>query len=73
MRLLPPRQRPPIADFDRDTVAAWPDRPVIPYAAAIEAMAVSRQPVMARSPSSPAARALGDLWIAIERALTQPA
>lgn len=57
----------------RNTVAARPDRPVIPYAAAIEAMAVSRQPVMARSPSSPAARALGDLWIAIERALTQPA
>lgn len=57
----------------RDTVAAWPDRPAIPYAAAIEAMAVSRQPVMARTPSSPAARALGDLWIAIERTLARPA
>jgi cellulose biosynthesis protein BcsQ len=57
----------------RDTVAAAPDRPAIPYAAAIEAMAVSRQPVMARSPSSPAARALGDLWIEIERTLARPA
>ena len=57
----------------RDTVATWPDRPAIPYAAAIEAMAVTRQPVLARSPSSPAARALGDLWIAIERTLARPA
>ena len=57
----------------RDTVAAHPDRPAIPYAATIEAMAVSRLPVMARSPSSAAARALGDLWIEIERTLARPA
>ena len=57
----------------RTTVAAYPDRPAIPYAATIEAMAVSRLPVMARSPSSVAARALGDLWIAIERTLARPA
>lgn len=57
----------------RDTVAAAPDRPIIPYAAAIEAMAVSRQPVMAGSPGSTAARALGDLWIEVERTLAQPA
>ena len=55
----------------RDTVATWPARPAIPYAAAIEAMAVSRLPVMARSTSSPAARALGDLWIEIERTLAR--
>lgn len=57
----------------RDTVGAWPDRPAIPYAAAIEAMAVSRLPVLARGQSTPAARALGDLWIEIERTLARPA
>ncbi len=75
----PPRVLPVFTMVDRrkalhrDTVAAWPDRPAIPYAAAIEAMAVSRQPVMARGPSSAASRALGDLWIAIERTLARPA
>jgi len=55
----------------RDTIAATPDRPVIPYAAAIEAMASTRLPVLAKSPASPAARALAALWTDVERALTR--
>ena len=55
----------------RNTVAAHADWPAIPYAAAIEAMAVSRQPVAARTPNSAAAAALGGLWTDIERALAK--
>ncbi len=55
----------------RDTVAAAPERATIPYAAAIEAMATSRMPVLARTPTSPAARALAALWTDVERKLTQ--
>ena len=54
----------------RSTIAAVPDYPTIPYAAAIEEMATSRLPVIAKSPSSPAARALAGLWTDVERALT---
>jgi cellulose biosynthesis protein BcsQ len=53
----------------RDTVAASPERATIPYAAAIEAMATSRAPVLARAPASPAARALAGLWRDVERRL----
>jgi len=55
----------------RTTIARAPDRPVIPYAAAIEAMAATRQPVIAKSPAAPAARALADLWTQVERVLTR--
>jgi cellulose biosynthesis protein BcsQ len=56
----------------RNTLLAYPDRPTIPYAAAIEDMAASRLPVIAKSPASPAARALGALWTDVERILARP-
>ena len=56
----------------RETVTATPGRPVIPYAAAIEAMASTRLPVLAKSPTSPAAKALASLWTEVERTLTKP-
>lgn len=56
----------------RDTVALTPDRACIPYAAAIEAMAATRTPVLAKSPTTPAARALASLWTSVERTLTKP-
>jgi chromosome partitioning protein len=52
-----------------DTIAAAPDRLCIPYAAAIEAMASTRLPVLAKSPASPGARALTALWTKVERTL----
>ena len=55
----------------RETIAAHPERPCIPYAAAIEAMAATRLPVLAKSPSAPASRALASLWIEVERVLTK--
>lgn len=53
----------------RNTILGCPDRPAIPYAAAIEDMATSRLPVIAKNPSSAAARALASLWTDVERAL----
>ncbi len=55
----------------RATVDADPGRPAIPYAAAIEAMAATQLPVLAKSPTSPAGRALASLWTEVERALTK--
>lgn len=55
----------------RDTIAAAPGRPMIPYAAAVEAMAASRLPVRAKAPASPAARAFAGLWTEVERTLTK--
>lgn len=55
----------------RDTVALAPDRPVIPYAAAIESMAATRLPVLAKSPTAPAARSLSALWTEVERTLVK--
>jgi chromosome partitioning protein len=55
----------------RDTIAAAPDRPAIPYAAAIEAMAATRLPVLAGGGRTAAARALTALWADVERALTK--
>lgn len=49
-------------------LAAQSDWPVIPYAAAVEAMAARREPVLA-GPSSPAARAIAGLWADVERLL----
>lgn len=55
----------------RDTIAAHPERPCIPYAAAIEAMAATRLPVLAKSATAPASRALAALWTEVERVLTK--
>lgn len=55
----------------RDTIAAAPERLCIPYAAAIEAMAASRLPVLAKAPTSAAARAFAGLWIEVERVLAR--
>ena len=54
----------------RDIIAAKPDWPTIPYASEIERMAVHRQPVTAAAPNSIAAKAFGELWKRVERALT---
>ncbi len=51
------------------TIAAAPERATIPYAAAVEAMATTRLPVIAKSPSTPAAAAFRALWTDVERAL----
>ncbi len=47
-------------------IAAHPDWPVIPYAAAVEAMAARRQPLISGS----AGRAIAGLWADVERTLT---
>jgi len=51
------------------TVDAEPDRVTIPYAVAVEAMAVNRAPVAATAPNGPAARAFNRLWGEVETAL----
>ncbi len=51
-------------------LAAQPDWLVIPYAAAVEAMAARREPVLAGS-ASPAARAIAGLWAAVEQRLAR--
>ena len=56
----------------RSTLATAPDRPAIPYAAAVEAMAASRQPVLAASPAAPAGRAFAALWRDVEGRLLRP-
>ncbi|TAD72616.1 MAG: ParA family protein [Sphingomonadales bacterium] len=48
---------------------ANPNWPAIPLASAIEQCAVEQQPVGAFAPRSPAARAIAQLWTAIERKL----
>ena len=50
-------------------VDATPDQVAIPYASAVEAMAVHRSPIGAMLPSAPAARAFGALWAEVERRL----
>jgi hypothetical protein len=50
----------------REANAAWP---AIPLASAVEQCAVERKPVGAFAPRSPAARAIAQLWTAIERKL----
>ena len=50
----------------REANPAWP---VIPLASAVEQCAVERKPVGAFAPRSPAARAIAQLWTAIERKL----
>ena len=53
----------------RTLVEASPGQAAIPYASAVEAMAVHRSPIAARSPSAPAARAFTALWSEVERRL----
>lgn len=53
----------------RAVIDADPDRPTIPYAAQVEAMAVHQAPVAALAPSSAPARAFSGLWAEVERAL----
>lgn len=48
---------------------ANPKWPAIPLASAVEQCAVERQPVGAFAPRSPAARAIAQLWTAIEKKL----
>jgi cellulose biosynthesis protein BcsQ len=55
----------------RDARAANPNWPVIPLASAVEQCAVERKPVGAFAPRSPAARAIAQLWTAIERKLAE--
>lgn len=53
----------------KTTVDAQPARVAIPYAAAVEAMAVHQAPVAATTPNAPAARAFSRLWAEVETAL----
>lgn len=53
----------------RETVATDPARPVIPYSAVIEAMAVHQSPVGAIQPAGAPARAFAALWAAVEQRL----
>lgn len=53
----------------RETIATHPDWPVIPYASAIESMAVHQSPVAVKQPGSSAARAFAGLWSRVEMAL----
>ncbi|MEO0062644.1 MAG: hypothetical protein RLZZ08_1204 [Pseudomonadota bacterium] len=55
----------------RAAMAEHPDWPVIPLASAVEQCAVRCLPVGAFAPTSPAARAFGQVWTAIERKLNQ--
>lgn len=52
----------------REANPAWP---TIPLASAAERCAVERRPVGAFAPRSPAARAIAQLWTAIERKLAE--
>jgi cellulose biosynthesis protein BcsQ len=53
----------------REAREANPKWPAIPLASAVEQCAVTRKPVGAIAPRSPAARAVAQLWTAIERKL----
>ena len=71
--------RPPLLPFwsmadrrrklHRDSIETHPDWPVIPYASAIEAMAVHQSPVATHLPGSPATRSFASLWTRVEMAL----
>ena len=53
----------------RSIVDAAPDWPAIPYASAIETMAVEQAPIAARRPRDPAALAFNALWSRVEQQL----
>ncbi|HSF13395.1 MAG TPA: ParA family protein [Erythrobacter sp.] len=55
----------------KDARDANPKWPAIPLASAVEQCAVERKPVGAFAPRSPAARAIAQLWTAIERKLAE--
>jgi len=55
----------------RQAREANPTWPAIPLASAVEQCAVERKPVGAFAPRSPAARAIAQLWTAIERKLAE--
>ncbi|MBA4042845.1 MAG: chromosome partitioning protein ParA [Erythrobacter sp.] len=55
----------------KDARDANPKWPAIPLASAVEQCAVERRPVGAFAPRSPAARAIAQLWTAIERKLAE--
>ena len=55
----------------RETIASHSERLAIPYAAAIEAMAVKRAPIGATAPQSEASRAFSSIWSAVEMQLLQ--
>lgn len=55
----------------RDALAGAPDQPAIPMASAVEQMADRHAAVGAYAPRSPAAKAIADLWIGIERRLAK--
>lgn len=51
----------------RDALAAAPAQPAIPMASAVEQMADRHLPLGAYAGKTPAAKAIGDLWVTIER------
>jgi chromosome partitioning protein len=53
----------------RETVDRHPERPIIPYSAVVESMAVHQLPVSAMQPTSTPARAFSGLWSQVEQAL----
>ena len=53
----------------REFVAAHCDWPVIPQASIVERMALERAPLASYAASSPAAKAFGALWLAVEAEL----
>lgn len=55
----------------REAREANPNWPAIPLASAVEQCAVAQRPVGALAPRSPAARAISQLWTAIERKLAE--
>jgi cellulose biosynthesis protein BcsQ len=55
----------------RAAIEASPDTPAIPMASAVEQMADRHAPIGAYLPRSPAAQAVNDLWVAIERRLAK--
>ena len=55
----------------RAALAEAPAQPVIPMASAVEQMAVRHAALGAFAPRSPAAEAVADLWIAVERRLAR--
>jgi len=57
----------------REALAENPDWPSIPYASAVEQMAIERAPLASFAPKSPAATAFGALWRGVEKRLAQPA
>ena len=58
-------------NLHREAREANPKWPAVPLASAVEQCAVKREPLGAFAPRTPAARAIAQLWTAIERKLAQ--